>query len=687
MEAGSPSPLGATPDGDGVNFAVFSSVAQSVDLCLFDAAGTQVATHSMPACSDGVWHGYLPGCGPGQRFGYRVHGPWQPDAGLRCNPAKLLIDPYCRDIDGEFQWHDAVYDYLPGSDGQTINDADSAPFVPKSVVCGPLSANPSAGPGVPWSQTIIYETNVRGYTMRHAAIPGQERGTFAGMRNTEVLAYLKALGISSVELMPIQAWIDECHLADRGLRNFWGYNTVAFFAPMPRLAAGDARMELLDMVNAIHDAGLEVILDIVFNHTGEADHRGPSIAFRGLDNKAYYRLEPHDQGVYINDTGTGNTLNADHPRAQALVLDSLRYWSGEFGVDGFRFDLAPILGRHSDGFSPAHPLLHAISDDPQLARVKLIAEPWDPGPGGYQLGQFPSGWAEWNDKYRDTVRRFWRGDPDMNGEFARRIHGSADIFDHRGRTPNASINFVSSHDGFTLADAVSYEHRHNEANGEDNGDGHEHNYSCNHGVEGATDDADVLAARRRHRLNLLASLLFSQGTPMLLAGDEFGQSQQGNNNAYAQDNEIGWIDWSGLDDDPDFATEVRELIHLRRELPLLRLASYVHGETDIGASSVNISWLRSDGSEMDSSHWSGPTSFKVLFAESLMDADRSRVAILINNGDEDVEFRLPGGNVVQEWRVAWSADDIAVSDDGQFFTAAPHSISLLVQWGRTTATL
>jgi glycogen operon protein len=495
MEAGSPSPLGATPDGDGVNFAVFSSVAQSVDLCLFDAAGTQVATHSMPACSDGVWHGYLPGCGPGQRFGYRVHGPWQPDAGLRCNPAKLLIDPYCRDIDGEFQWHDAVYDYLPGSDGQTINDADSAPFVPKSVVCGPLSANPSAGPGVPWSQTIIYETNVRGYTMRHAAIPGQERGTFAGMRNTEVLAYLKALGISSVELMPIQAWIDECHLADRGLRNFWGYNTVAFFAPMPRLAAGDARMELLDMVNAIHDAGLEVILDIVFNHTGEADHRGPSIAFRGLDNKAYYRLEPHDQGVYINDTGTGNTLNADHPRAQALVLDSLRYWSGEFGVDGFRFDLAPILGRHSDGFSPAHPLLHAISDDPQLARVKLIAEPWDPGPGGYQLGQFPSGWAEWNDKYRDTVRRFWRDDPDMNGEFARRIHGSADIFDHRGRTPNASINFVSSHDGFTLADAVSYEHRHNEANGEDNGDGHEHNYSCNHGVEGATDDADVLAAR------------------------------------------------------------------------------------------------------------------------------------------------------------------------------------------------
>jgi glycogen operon protein len=580
-----------------------------------------------------------------------------------------------------------VYDYLPGSDGQTINDADSAPFVPKSVVCGPLSANPSAGPGVPWSQTIIYETNVRGYTMRHAAIPGQERGTFAGMRNTEVLAYLKALGISSVELMPIQAWIDECHLADRGLRNFWGYNTVAFFAPMPRLAAGDARMELLDMVNAIHDAGLEVILDIVFNHTGEADHRGPSIAFRGLDNKAYYRLEPHDQGVYINDTGTGNTLNADHPRAQALVLDSLRYWSGEFGVDGFRFDLAPILGRHSDGFSPAHPLLHAISDDPQLARVKLIAEPWDPGPGGYQLGQFPSGWAEWNDKYRDTVRRFWRGDPDMNGEFARRIHGSADIFDHRGRTPNASINFVSSHDGFTLADAVSYEHRHNEANGEDNGDGHEHNYSCNHGVEGATDDADVLAARGRHRLILLASLLFSQGTPMLLAGDEFGQSQQGNNNAYAQDNEIGWIDWSGLDDDPDFATEVRELIHLRRELPLLRLASYVHGETDIGASSVNSSWLRSDGSEMDSSHWSGPTSFKVLFAESLMDADRSRVAILINNGDEDVEFRLPGGNVVQEWRVAWSADDIAVSDDGQFFTAAPHSISLLVQWGRTTATL
>ncbi|MGI9224579.1 MAG: glycogen debranching protein GlgX [Woeseiaceae bacterium] len=678
MEAGNPAPLGATPDGDGVNFAVYSSVAESVELCLFDAAGTQIAAHCLPACSDGVWHGYLPGCVPGQRYGYRVHGPWQPDAGLRCNPAKLLIDPYCREISGEFRWHDAVYDYVPGTDGVTINEADSAAHIPKSVVRGPLSAGPSASPGIPWTQTIVYETNVRGYTMRHPAVSEQERGTFAGMRNGEVLAYLKALGITSVELMPIQAWIDERHLADRGLRNYWGYNTIAFFAPMPRLAAGDAREELLGMVNAIHDAGLEVILDIVFNHTGEGDHSGPSISLRGLDNNAYYRLEPHDQSVYINDTGTGNTLDADHPQAQALVLDSLRYWSGEFGVDGFRFDLATILGRHSGGFSAAHPLLHAITDDPQLANVKLIAEPWDPGPGGYQLGQFPTRWAEWNDRYRDTVRRFWRGDEGSDGDFARRLHGSADIFDRDGRAPYASVNFVASHDGFTLADSVSYEHRHNEANGEDNRDGHSHNYSVNHGVEGHTTDEEILAVRRRHRLNQLASMLLSQGTPMLLAGDEFGNSQHGNNNAYAQDNETGWLDWSGLDDDPAFPEQVRELTRLRGNYPLLRLPEYLHGETTIGKSLVDISWLNADGNEMDESHWSGPSPFKVLLAESSYDGSTNRVAILMNNGNEDVSFRMPGGQQASDWRVAWSVDDRAVSDGGQTFTAPPRSISLLV---------
>lgn len=677
METGCPAPLGATPDAEGVNFAVYSSIAEAVELCLFDTSGRPVASHRLAACSDGVWHGYLPGCKPGQHYGYRVHGPWQPDAGLRCNPAKLLIDPYAREIDGDLEWQDTVFDYVPDGDTPTMNQDDSAAFVPRSVVCAPLGSSPVATSGIPWATTVLYETNVRGHTMRHPAVTDHERGTFAGMRNEQVLDYLKALGITSVELMPVQAYVDEHHLAKRDLRNYWGYNTIAFFAPMPRFAAGNARSEFLDMVNAIHDAGMEVILDIAFNHTGESSHSGPTISFRGLDNQAYYRLEPHAPGTYVNDTGTGNTLNVDHPRVQALVLDCLRYWSSEFGVDGFRFDLATILGRHDNGFAPDHPLLQAISGDAKLADVKLIAEPWDPGPGGYQLGHFPERWAEWNDKYRDTLRRFWRGDADMSGEFARRIHGSADIFDHRGRAPYTSVNFVASHDGFTLADAVSYEHRHNEANGENNRDGHAHNYGCNHGVEGDTDDVDVLAARRRHRLNLLASLLFSQGTPMLLAGDEFGNSQQGNNNAYAQDNETGWLDWSGLDDDPQFATEVRELIHLRNEWPLLRLPEYLHGKTEIGASSVNISWLNTDGNAMEESSWSGPAPFKVMYAEAARNGAMSRVAVLINNSDEEVGFCLPEAYPTCEWRVAWSADGLAMAKDGQSFAAPARSISLL----------
>ena len=523
-------------------------MADAVELCLFDADGKQTATHDLPASSKGIWHGYLPGCKPGQRYGYRVKGPWRPEDGLRCNHNKLLIDPYCREIAGDFLWHDAVFDYIPGADIPTMSPLDSAPFVPKSVVRSARESSSRKRPRIAWEDTVVYETNLHGFTMRHPAVPEAERGTFAGMRNREVLSYLRALGITSVELLPVQAYVDEHHLAKRGLRNYWGYNTLAFFAPMPRFAMNDPCAEFREMVDAIHDAGLEVILDIAFNHTAESDQFGPTLSFRGLDNEAYYRLEPKDPGTYINDTGTGNTLNTDHPRAQALVLDSLRHWVGEMGVDGFRFDLASILGRHADGFSSEHPLLHTISEDSQLRHVKLIAEPWDPGPGGYQLGQFPDRWAEWNDKFRDTARRFWRGDPGMNGEFARRLHGSADVFGDRG--PFASVNFITAHDGFTLADVVSYEQRHNEANGENNRDGHAHNFSCNHGVEGPTDDDAIRLARRRHRLNLLATLFFSQGTPMLLAGDEFGHTQQGNNNAYAQDNEIGWLDWTILDDDP-----------------------------------------------------------------------------------------------------------------------------------------
>jgi glycogen operon protein len=410
LQAGDPDLLGATPGNDGVNFAVYSSVAESIDLCLFDAAGNETKRVALPGCEDGVWSGFLTGCKPGQRYGYRVRGPWRPDAGLRCNPLKLLLDPYCLGISGEFRWHDAVYDHDRNAGTETINTIDSASFVPKSVVCAGSAPAQATKTRIPWSETVLYETNVRGYTMRHPAVPERERGTFAGMRNGDVLDYLRALGITSVELMPVQAWIDERHLTDRGLRNFWGYNTIAFFAPMPRLAAGDARSEFLEMVNAIHDAGLEVVLDIAFNHTGESDRDGPSLSFRGLDNSAYYRLEPDDMETYVNDTGTGNTLDTDHPRVQQLVIDCLRYWSGTFGVDGFRFDLASVLGRHAGGFATGHPLLRRIAGDSGLAGLKLIAEPWDPGPGGYQLGRFPPGWAEWNDQYRDAVRRFWRGD-------------------------------------------------------------------------------------------------------------------------------------------------------------------------------------------------------------------------------------------------------------------------------------
>jgi glycogen operon protein len=672
MQAGDPALPGATPDSDGVNFAVYSSVAEAVELCLFDAAGHQVARIGMPDCDDGTWHGYVPGCRPGQPYGYRVHGPWKPEAGQRCNPAKLLLDPYCLEIAGDFHWHDAVYDHDRSAGTETINTTDNAPFVPKSVVCATETMRRPRR-RIPWAETVIYETNVRGYTMRHPAVAERERGTFAGLHNREVLDYIRALGVTSVELMPVQAWIDERHLTDRGLRNYWGYNPVAFFAPMPRLAAGDPRDEFLDMVNAIHDAGLEVILDVVFNHTGEGDSSGPTLAFRGLDNAAWYRLEADDPQTYVNDTGTGNTLNVDHPRVQQLVVDCLRYWAGSFGVDGFRFDLATIIGRHADGFSPEHPLLQAISNDAQLSGVKLIAEPWDPGPGGYQLGRFPAGWAEWNDRYRDTLRRYWRSDAGTTAEFAQRLHGSADLFDHPGREPYASVNYGASHDGFTLGDAVSYEHRHNEANGENNRDGHAHNFSCNHGIEGSTDDTHINAARRRHRLNLLASVLLSQGTPMLLAGDEFGNSQGGNNNAYAQDNETGWLDWSGLQDDPRFTEQVRDLVRLRRDTPLLRLAGFLHDTS--GDAPLSITWLTADGERKDDGEWSQDVPFQLLLSERIEDAVSS-IVIAVNRGEETCTFRLPVAGL--RWQLAWTSDQAGSARIADTFAAGPQTLSLLV---------
>jgi len=665
-----PERLGPTPDERGTRFAVFSSIAQRVEVCLFDGSGAEIARHDLARGNGSVWSAHVAGCAPGQRYGYRVHGPYDPDRGLRCNPAKLLIDPYSRRLEGEFSWTEAVFDN---------NALDSAGTLPFSVVTERGLAADEPRPRIPWAETIFYECNLRGYTMRHPAVDSAQRGTFAGLRNRDVVDYIRSLGVSSVELMPVHAFIDERHLADRGLRNFWGYNSINFFAPMPRYAQGDADVELRDMVRTLHDAGLEVILDVAYNHTGEGGTYGPTISLRGLDNLAYYRTPPYEPGVYVNDTGCGNTLNVDHPRARELVVESLAWYAEVMGVDGFRFDLATILGRRSDGYQKGHPLLMAISNDARLADIKLVAEPWDPGPGGYQLGNFPPRWAEWNDVYRDTLREFWRGDHGKSGLLARRMHGSADIFEASHRGPIASVNLLTAHDGFTLADSVSYVNRHNEANGEDNRDGHAHNYSCNYGVEGATDDPAIERRRRRHRLNLLATLLFSQGTPLLLAGDEFGNSQHGNNNAYAQDNETGWLDWSGLERDPDFAEQVRKLISLRREIPLLRLSQYVHGTLHGDDGDVTIDWINQRGDVKHSSEWADSRAFTKVITRKAADGSMSVVAILLNAHDHAAHMRLSRSAGSQAWQVAFcsAAGDLEFEDEQTVLMPA-RSIALLL---------
>jgi len=647
IQEGSPEPLGSTCCDGGVNFAVYAGAAEAVELCLHDRERRETARYFLPVGRNGVWHGFLPGIGAGQRYGYRVHGEWSPEEGLRHNPAKLLIDPYARRLDGGFQWHPAVFDYDPGTDPESWSrsDTDSGPFVPLSVVEGPRAAKPVARPRIPWSDAIFYEANLRGFTMRFPGLSDNERGRFRGMSNGRVVEHLHALGITSLELMPLHSMITEAFLAERGLTNFWGYNSIQFFTPDARFAVADAAGEFREMVDALHDAGMEVILDVVYNHTGEGGSRGPTLAFRGLDNLAYYRTDVKDPSLYVNDSGCGNTINADHPRVQTLVRDSLRYWHREMGVDGFRFDLATVLGRGERAFSKRHPLLQMIGSYPELDGAKLVAEPWDPGPGGYQLGGFPTEWAEWNDRYRDAVRRFWRGDAGQGSEFARRIHGSADLFERSGRNPSASINFVTSHDGFTLRDLVSYRRRHNLGNGEHNRDGHAHNFSANYGAEGDTDKPDILALRRRQRLNLLATLMFSQGTPMLLAGDEAGNGQRGNNNAYAQDNETGWIDWNGLQDDPAFTLKVRELVHLRKRLPLLHLARFIHGRMPTERGWCDIDWLHPDGRPMGEGDWNGEQRLTLLFScHSSQDSDgpaQEATAVLFNASEHEARFRLP----------------------------------------------
>jgi len=662
--AGDPGTPGSFVDGDGAGFSVYSSAAEVVELCLFDNHHRELSRHAMLPSSDHTWHGYLPGCKAGQVYGYRVHGPWNPDQGLRCNPAKLLLDPYARQLIGQFSWAEAVFDYRPqprDGAGWQINELDSAPYVQKAVVCARAPAQPVRTPRIPWSHTILYECHLRGYTMRFPGLDEKQRGKFLGLAQGEVLAWVKALGITSIELQPVQAYVDEAFLAQRGLRNYWGYNTLAFFAPEPRYAhddgMGNGLAEFREMVNAIHDAGLEVILDVAFNHTAESDALGPTLSFRGIDNLSWYRTEPGDRGVYINDTACGNTLNADHPKAQDLVVDALRYWSS-LGVDGFRFDLATILGRNANGFRSAHPLLQRISTDEVLKGRKLIAEPWDPGPGGYQLGQFPAGWAEWNDRFRDAARSYWQGSAAGLDELAGRLHGSAGLFEPAGRHPWSSVNYITSHDGFTLADLVSYVHKHNEANGEDNRDGHAHNLSSNHGIEGPSDDAEITAARRQHRLNLMATLLLSQGTPMLLAGDEFGHTQQGNNNSYAQDNATTWLDWTLRDVDPDFTDAVRALIALRRNWSLLRQPHYVAGIGEAGngaeeKSARSIQWLNPDGSPIKGTDWPHATALLMLLSDA-----GHELALLLNGTDYSFDYSPPGPHMGKGWSIAWASTPV-----------------------------
>jgi isoamylase len=614
ISEGQPFPLGATWDGKGVNFALFSANATKVELCLFDEKGEkELERIELPEYTDEVWHVHIAGLTAGTVYGYRVHGPYEPEAGHRFNPNKLLLDPYAKAHVGELRWDPSLFGYTLDAEGEdlTFDERDSAAFMPKcQVVDQTFNWTHPTRIRVPWDRTIVYETHVRGYTKLHPGVPEKMRGTFDGLAQKAVIDHMKRIGVTTVELMPIQSFVNDSYLLDKGLTNYWGYNTIGFFAADPRFFSRGpgAIAEFKEMIDRFHDAGLEVILDVVYNHTAEGNERGPTLSFRGIDNASYYRLMPEENRYYINDTGTGNTLNLSHPRVLQMVTDSLRYWVTEMNVDGFRFDLATILGRETYGFDEGGGFLDSCRQDPVLSSVKLIAEPWDCGPGGYQVGGFPPGWAEWNDRFRDTVRGFWKGDEGEAADLAKRLTASGDHFNRRGRRPWSSVNFVTAHDGFTLNDLVSYNERHNEANGEDNKDGHSDNRSWNCGVEGPTDDPEVIALRERQKRNLLATLLFSQGTPMLLAGDEFGRTQLGNNNAYCQDDEISWVDWEGIDDTGRGLMEfVRKLTALRHALPVLRRGRFLTGEMHEDLGVKDVKWLSPAGVELEGEQWDDAT--------------------------------------------------------------------------------
>ncbi|MGN6390027.1 MAG: glycogen debranching protein GlgX [Burkholderiaceae bacterium] len=698
IESGSAYPLGATYDGYGTNFAVFSANALKIELCVFDEAGRhEIARIALPECTGQIWHGYVPNLQAGTRYGYRAHGPYRPEQGHRFNPNKLLLDPYAKLLHGQIKWTDALYGYRVSSQRADLSydRRDSAPAMVKGVVTDDcFNWHDRNRPRIPWSSTVFYEAHVRGMTMEAAHIRAHERGTFAGLCDPYVIDHLVKLGVTSLELLPVHAFVQDRRLVAAGLTNYWGYNTLSYFAPEPRYLATGSPNEMRRAIQQLHTAGIEVILDVVYNHTCEESELGPTLSFRGLDNASYYRLQANNPRYTVNDTGCGNTVNLSHPRVIQLVMDSLRHWVEHYHVDGFRFDLGATLGREPHGFDPGAGFFDAIAQDPVLAQVKLISEPWDIGPGGYQVGNHPPVFAEWNDRFRDDVRRFWRGDTGMRKQLAARLLGSPDFFKHHRRRPWASVNFVTAHDGFTLQDLVSYDHKHNEANGEDNRDGSNDNQSRNWGIEGPTDDPGVRLLRERIKRAMLMTLMFSNGTPLLLGGDEFGRTQRGNNNAYCQDNEISWFDWNLAESDAGRALTdfTRRCIEVRLARPTLRSARFFTAEASAIPGVPDVTWFDETGEEMTPEKWEfGEGRLLALRRVTQCDGkapDGAAASLLLLNAfSEDREFVLPQPGM--PWRVIVDAadprigvdagaEDAARTPQDNRITVAAHSAVLLV---------
>ncbi len=674
---GKPYPLGPSCDGDGTNFSIFSEVAERVELCLFDEQGNQTAV-DLPEVTGYCWHGYLPGIKPGQRYGYRVHGPWDPEQGHRCNPSKLLLDPYAKAFAGQVHWDEAVFPYRPG-EPDVRDERDSAAFVPRSMVIDTaFDWGGDSHPRTPWHRTIIYEMHVKGFTKRHPDVPEELRGTYAGLAHPAAIEHLTKLGITAVELMPVHQFIHDAHLVENGLSNYWGYSTIGYSAPHNDYAAnkeaGQQVNEFKQMVKALHAAGIEVILDVVYNHTSEGNHLGPMLAFKGIDNAAYYQLMVDDPRHYMDYTGTGNSLNMSHPHVLQLIMDSLRYWVLEMHVDGFRFDLAATLARELHEVNRLSSFFDIVQQDPVVSQVKLIAEPWDVGEGGYQVGKFPPLWSEWNDKYRDCVRDYWRGQDQTLAELASRLTGSPELYDNSGRRPYASINFVTAHDGFTLHDLVSYNEKHNEANGEDNRDGADDNRSWNCGVEGPTDDPEINRLRARQSRNFLTTLILSQGVPMLLGGDEIGRTQAGNNNAYCQDNELSWFDWEHVDS--ELLVFTQQLIGFYREHPVFHRRRWFQGRPIHGSDVSDIAWFTPEGREMEEVNWGEDyaRSLAVFLYGEVLAAPGPRgerlgdssFYLLFNAYHKPLSFRLPATDWGRRWAKVMDTDG-GFTDDGPIF--------------------